>query len=145
VNTLSATATSCTKKDALPLRVLCVDDNCDVADSEALLLQHVGFDVRVSYDGTTALEIAESFQPSICLLDLDMPGMDGVELAKRLHSWANGRPLVLVVITAMNQDICAERIREAPFDLSLVKPVDPHQLVAVIDTLWQKYSQPVQQ
>ena len=124
------------RSGAPPLRVLCVDDNRDAADSEALLLRVVGFESRACYDGPSALEEAETFRPGLCLIDLNMPGMDGDELARRLRDRAAGRPLVLVAVTAMNDESCCCRIAAAGFDLHLVKPVDPHQLIEVVDRLW---------
>ena len=69
-----------------PLRVLCVDDRRDCADSAAMLLRVMGFEARACYDGETALSLNESFRPGICFLDLNMPGMDGDEVASRLRA-----------------------------------------------------------
>ena len=63
-----------TSRAVPPLRVLCVDDNRDAADSEAELLRVVGFDARACYDGPTALAEAATFRPGVCLIDLNMPG-----------------------------------------------------------------------
>ncbi len=120
-----------------PLRVLCVDDNPDVADSEAMLLRTVGFEARACYGGAEALGLAESFRPGVCLIDLSMPGMAGDELARRLRDWAAGRPLVLVAVTAMRPHQAGDRLQA--FDLHLVKPVDPRQLLAVVDRLWESF------
>jgi two-component system, OmpR family, response regulator len=129
----------CRRLEGPPLRVLCVDDNRDVADSEADLLRAVGFDTRACYDGQSALVEAASFSPSVCLLDLNMPGMDGDELAIRLREQAEESPLVLVAVTAMSNERDQQRIQGAGFDMHLVKPVDPHQLVLVVDTLWRAW------
>jgi len=118
-------------------RVLCVDDNKDVADSAAELLHLVGFEVRVCYDGPSALVAAREFLPDVCLLDLNMPGMEGDELAVRLREEAGGRPMLLVAVTAMGADECRRRTEEAGFHLHLVKPVDPHNLLRVVDELWR--------
>jgi CheY-like chemotaxis protein len=114
-----------------PLRVLCVDDNRDVADSEALLLRVVGFEARACYTGDAALAEAAAFLPAVCLIDLDMPGMDGCELARRLRAGAD-YPLVLVAVTAMSGDVCSARVADAGFDLHLVKPVAPDQLLLAV-------------
>lgn len=104
-----------------PLRVLCVDDNRDVADSSVDLLRVVGFEARACYDGPTALVEAAAFQPGVCLIDLNMPGMDGDELAVRLRAWVAGVRLVLVAVTAMSNEESCRRIRDAGFDLHLIK------------------------
>jgi CheY-like chemotaxis protein len=120
-----------------PFRVLVVDDNRDIADSTAQLLTIVGFDARACYDGQAALAVADAFRPGVCFLDLNMPGMGGEELAVRLRAGAGGRPLVLVAVTAMSSPEYRERTAAAGFDLHLVKPVDPYQLVEVVDTLFR--------
>jgi two-component system, OmpR family, response regulator len=123
-----------------PFRVLVVDDNRDAADSTAQLLNCVGFDAKACYDGRSALAAADALRPGVCFLDLNMPGMGGEELAVRLRAEAHGRPLVLVAVTAMSSPEYRERTAAAGFDLHLVKPVDPFQLVEVVDTLFRAWS-----
>jgi two-component system, OmpR family, response regulator len=119
--------------DGVPIRVLCVDDNRDVADSEADLLHVHGFDARACYSGASALVEAAEFRPCVCLIDLNMPGMDGDELALRLREQEGGPPPVLVAVTARDDEKSRRRLREAGLDPHLVKPVDPNELVAVIE------------
>jgi two-component system, OmpR family, response regulator len=118
-----------------PLRVLCVDDNRDVADSEADLLHVHGFDARACYSGASALREAAEFRPCVCLIDLNMPGMDGDELAVRLREQEGGPPPVLMAVTARDDEQSQRRIRNAGLAPHLVKPVDPNELVAVIEGL----------
>jgi two-component system OmpR family response regulator len=118
-----------------PVRVLCVDDNKDIADSEAMLLEVVGFEVEVCYDGRSALSVAETFHPRVCLLDLDMPGMDGDELAARIRAALKGECPVMVALTARGDENSVDRIRAAGFDLHLTKPVNPNQLVGALNRL----------
>lgn len=127
------------KQGVPPLRVLCVDDNHDVADSAADLLQIVGFDAKACYDGASALSEAAVFLPSLCLIDLNMPQMNGDELAVKLRFQAND-PIVLVAITAMSDEQSQQRIRDAGFDLHLVKPVDPCNLIEIVDRLYHVWS-----
>jgi hypothetical protein len=68
-----------------PRRILVVDDQGDVADVFAALLEKLGQQVQVAYDGETALEIALEQRPQIAILDVAMPGMTGVELAQPLR------------------------------------------------------------
>jgi CheY-like chemotaxis protein len=119
-----------------PFRVLCVDDNCDAADTTAWLLSHVGFEVRVCYDGYSALRIAEEFRPSVCLIDLTMPGMSGVELAEKLRCQLPNWPMVLVALTAMDTEEVRAQISRAGFQLHLVKPLRPARLIAIVDKLF---------
>jgi CheY-like chemotaxis protein len=127
-------------KSEFPNRVLVVDDNHDAADSTALLLRVCGFEAHSCYTGLDALQEAQVYRPHICLLDLNMPGMDGDELALRLREQARRRRLVLVALTAMSGEECSRRIQAAGFDLHLVKPVDPFKLVELVDTLFAAWS-----
>ena len=102
-----------------PLRVLCVDDNHDSADSMAMLLDMLGCEVEVSYGGAAALTLAEEFRPDVCLLDLTMPGMDGLELAQRLRQCAAGRRMLVVAMTALGSEVAPPaddrcRVRPSP-------------------------------
>jgi CheY-like chemotaxis protein len=124
-----------------PLRVLVVDDHRDCADSTVLLLKAAGFEARACYDGPAALREVGPFRPGLCFLDLNMPGMDGDELAVKLRACAGRRRLVLVALTAMNDRPNCERIEAAGFDLHLVKPVDPFDLVRVVDTLFRAWQE----
>jgi CheY-like chemotaxis protein len=114
------------------LRVLCVDDNHDAADTLGVLLELVGYDAKVCYDGATALAMAEAFRPDACILDLTMPGMDGVELGRRLRQRPWGRNLPLVAVTALGDDAARQQTTQAGFDLHLTKPIDPDRLANVL-------------
>jgi CheY-like chemotaxis protein len=114
-----------------------VDDNKDTADSEVTLLRAVGFEALACYDGPSALLAADEFRPGVCLVDLNMPGMDGDELALRLMSSPGWRPAVLVAVTAMGDEASRERTQAAGFHLHLVKPVDPRKLLEVVDALFR--------
>ena len=105
-------------------RILIVDDNRDQVAALMLLLRMLGHDVRVAYDGLSAIEAAEEFAPDIVLLDIGLPGLDGYEVAKRLRAQHDSRALQIVAVTGYGQP--ADRIRSAAagFDAHVVKPVD---------------------
>ncbi len=121
--------------DHMPLRVLCVDDNRDVADSEAVLLEMSGYEVAVCYDGPSALAEALRFSPDVCLVDYNMPGMNGCEVARHLRAWRRGRPIYLIAVTAHGSEQVRRLTAAAGFDLHLVKPVDWDELSAVLADL----------
>jgi signal transduction histidine kinase/ActR/RegA family two-component response regulator len=108
-------------------RMLVVDDNADGADSLGLLLEMLGADVRVVYDGHAALEALDTFQPSVVLLDVGMPDLDGYEVARRMRARA-GNQLTIIAITGWGQPDDRARSREAGFDEHLTKPPDLEQL-----------------
>jgi two-component system OmpR family response regulator len=115
----------------LPLRVLCVDDNRDVADSSVDFLSVSGTDARACYSGAAALAEIVTFRPDVCLIDLNMPGMDGDALAVHIRERCDPCP-TLIAMTAMCDDKSRERIVAAGFDMHLVKPVDPYHLLSLI-------------
>jgi PAS domain S-box-containing protein len=107
------------------LRVLLVDDNVDSADGLGLLLELQGHEIRVAYDGPTALETARQFRPHVALLDIGMPSMDGYELGRRLHATPETKDVLLVAMTGWGQDEDHRKSREAGFAHHLVKPFEP--------------------
>ena len=103
------------------LRILVVDDHPDAADSLAAVLELVGCRVRSSYDPVAALAVAAEFEPHVCLLDLMMPTMDGLELASHLKARAGSRPLLLIATTALGDWEARTRTALAGF------PPSPHE------------------
>jgi CheY-like chemotaxis protein len=114
------------------LRVLCVDDYRDTADTLGALLRIYGCEVKVCYDGPSALALAQSFRPDVCVIDLSMPGMDGDELAARLRGSGLNQVPRMVAVTALGDDAARRRTAAAGFDFHLLKPVDPDQLANVV-------------
>lgn len=105
-------------------RVLVVDDNRDAATSLSMVLQFLGVDVRTAHDGREALEVFHAYQPSVVLLDIGMPGMDGYDVARTIRARFPDRPASIVALTGWGQDEDRRRAQEAGFDHHLVKPVD---------------------
>ncbi len=117
---------------AAQLKVLCVDDDQDLAGSTGRLLELAGCKVRVCYDGASALAVAEEFGPDVCIIDLLMPGMSGSELAVRLREQAAGRPLRCIALTGRWDIDAQHQTHNIDFADHLVKPVEPERLVAVV-------------
>jgi len=116
-------------------RVLVVDDNRDAADSLGALLGMLGAEVTVTHDGRTALEAFATFRPAALFIDLDMPGMDGFEVASRVRALpGNGNP-VLVALTGLGRKKDRRRTEATGFDLHLVKPADIDDLQTVLASL----------
>ena len=115
-------------------RVLVVDDNADAADTLADVLRGVGYEVAVAHDAPQALDLAAKFLPSIALLDIGLPVMDGYELARHLREQL-ASPLRLVAVSGYGHDADLARSRAAGFDVHLGKPVPMDVLVQVLGTL----------
>jgi PAS domain S-box-containing protein len=117
-------------------RVLIVDDNVQAADSLARLMSGTfGQEVRVAYNGHSALQVAGSFLPELVLLDLEMPGMDGYEVANRLRGRSECSRAVIVAVTGWGHEEDRRRSQEMGIDLHLVKPVTANDLKAMLPDL----------
>jgi CheY-like chemotaxis protein/anti-sigma regulatory factor (Ser/Thr protein kinase) len=114
------------------LRILVADDNQDATLALAKMLEAVGHTVRTSFDGTEALEVFDEFEPELVLLDIGMPGLNGLQACARIRSKPKGRTAVLVAITGWGQPEDRRLSGEAGFDHHLVKPVDPTLLLELI-------------
>jgi PAS domain S-box-containing protein len=113
-------------------RVLVVDDNTDAADSLGMLLQFLGAEVMVVHDGESALAAMKTFNPAVVLLDLGMPGMNGLEVARRMREDPARRDTTLVALTGWGQREDRRRTHEAGFDYHLVKPADMSTLQSIL-------------
>lgn len=114
------------------LSVLVVDDNHDAADSLAELLRTCGAKVLVAYGGQQALRLTEDAAIQVAILDIGMPGMDGLTLATHLRARPGGRALTLIAVTGWGQPRDRQRLAAAGFDHHLLKPVDAEQLIGLI-------------
>lgn len=113
------------------MRVIVIDDNQDSASALALLVELWGYDVRVGYDGHTALELAHGFDPHAMLLDIGLPGFSGYETACRIRqaeTTARSAPSLLVAVTGYGSPEDVARSMRSGFDHHLVKPSDPDVL-----------------
>jgi CheY-like chemotaxis protein len=108
------------------LRILVIEDNLDGRTALVELLQLFGFDVEGAADGEAGLAAAHAFLPDAVLLDLGLPGIDGVEVARRLRADPPGDgALKIVAVTGWGSEADRRRTTEAGFDNHLTKPVDP--------------------
>ena len=113
-------------------RILIVDDNVDAAKSLLVLLRLSGQEVQAVHDGETAINTAGSWQPSLILLDLGLPGIDGYEVARRLQANEQTNGIRLVALTGYGQEEDRRRSRDAGFFRHFVKPVDLNQVLELI-------------
>ena len=113
-------------------RVLVVDDNVDSADSIAELLRQCGNTVHSTYGAQSALALGPEFRPSLVLMDIGMPGIDGLQAAALMRDTPWGRAAVLVAMTGYGQPEDRRKAFQAGFDHHLTKPVDLDALARCI-------------
>jgi signal transduction histidine kinase/ActR/RegA family two-component response regulator len=113
-------------------RILVVDDNEDAATSLAMLLKLSGHEVVTAHDGLQAVEEAARFRPSVVILDIGLPKLNGYDAACRIREQRRGDDLLLVALTGWAQEEDRSRAAAAGFDAHLVKPVDLPQLSSVL-------------
>jgi signal transduction histidine kinase/CheY-like chemotaxis protein len=125
-------ATTSASPAPIPGPVLVVDDNEDAANSLAMYLDAVGATTEVAYDGPQALALVARRRPPVAILDIGMPGMDGLELAQRLRADPANAGMTLIALTGWGQPEDRMRVTDAGFDHHLLKPPDIAQLLALL-------------
>lgn len=116
-------------------RILVVDDNKDAAFTLAPLLRLSGHEVQTASDGPSALEVARTYLPEIVLLDIGMPRMNGLEVARLMRQDPALKEVLLVALTGYGQDRDRHRSLEAGFNVHLVKPIDIDNLHAILEQM----------
>jgi signal transduction histidine kinase/ActR/RegA family two-component response regulator len=114
-------------------RVLIADDNVDAAEGLRRLLELQSHQVEVVHDGTAAVEVLSRSEPEVVLLDISLPGLDGLEVARRVRARGGARRPLLVAITGLGRNEDRQRSADAGFDHHLVKPIDLSSLAALLE------------
>ena len=112
--------------------ILIVDDYPDALDVWDLYLRASGFEVLRAEDGHTALQCACEQVPDLVVMDLELPGMTGLEVARALKAREATRNIPLIASTGHSLPSKLEEARRSGFDLVLIKPCDPAELVEQI-------------
>jgi PAS domain S-box-containing protein len=105
-------------------RILVVDDNVDSAESIAALLEQCGNTVHTVFGAQAALQAGGNWQPAIVLMDIGMPGIDGLQAARMMRETVWGRAAVLIAMTGYGRPEDKRRALQAGFDHHLTKPID---------------------
>lgn len=112
--------------------VLVVEDDRDGRAALVELLRLWGYEVTMADDGVAGAQHAEERRPAVALVDIDLPGIDGYEVARKIRTaYPEDAPL-LIALTGFGQPADQRRALEAGFDFHLVKPVDPPQLARLL-------------
>jgi CheY-like chemotaxis protein len=115
------------------LRILVVDDCLDSATTLQWLLRAWGHEACIATDGPKALDLADSFQPDVVVLDIGLPGIDGYEVTKRLREPHSEKPFA-IAHSGYCSDAEARRSLEAGCIAHLCKPVDPQDIRQLVET-----------
>jgi CheY-like chemotaxis protein len=116
--------------------VLIVDDDEFIRKLIATTLEDVAqFELHEAADGVQALEVARRERPTLVFLDVDMPGLDGIDACRRLREDAATTETTIVMLTAAHGDRVESRAEEAGADLFLTKPFSPLDLLRLVDRL----------
>lgn len=106
-------------------RVLVIDDKTDAVLASQRVLQLLGHEVEVAYDGKSGIEKAREFLPEVVLCDIGLPGgTDGYAVAQVLRADDRFRTTTLIAVTGYGREEDAARAHEAGFDMHLTKPVN---------------------
>ena len=116
-------------------RVLVMEDNPDVARSIARLLAVAGHDVRVAHDGESGMSVAREFAPEAILVDIGLPVMDGLQVARRIRQEPGLSNVLLIALTGYGQDSDRQATRDAGFDHHLAKPVEFKTIESILATV----------
>lgn len=115
-------------------KMLVVDDNQDAATMVAELLRMLGNEVSVAFDGQEAISFFHQALPSVVLLDIGLPGMDGYTVARTLRANAAPGNFTLIALTGYGQPEDIRKSFEAGFDHHLTKPLDISKLLDILGT-----------
>src|SRR5919201_3886655 len=114
--------------------VLVVDDEPTIAEVVARYLQRAGYHARIAGDGPTAVQLARTLRPDLVVLDLMLPGLDGLEVMRRIRDDDRDR-IAVILLTAKGEE--SDRIvgLRLGADDYVVKPFSPAELVARVDAV----------
>ena len=115
------------------LRILVADDEQDAVLTLSTLLRLEGYEVNGVYDGVTAWAVAEDFKPDVAILDINMPGMNGFDVAKNLRMRYGEDGILLIAITGVwNKGSDKILSKLSGFNQHLAKPVEPRALMDIL-------------
>ena len=117
------------------VRILVVDDEVSLARIVASYLEHEGYEVLLAHDGLEAVDIAASFHPDVVILDIMLPGLDGMEVCRNLRQFSD---CYVVMLTAREDEVDKVLALAMGADDYLVKPFGPRELLARIKAMLRR-------
>ena len=117
------------------LSVVVIEDNHDAADLLALWLENLGHVVQVARSGPDGVALVQEVRPDIVLCDIGLPGMDGIEVCRRVQDLQLGARPIMVALTGWGMEADRQRTGDAGFDHHLVKPVALDKLRDILESV----------
>lgn len=117
------------------MTVLLAEDEPNIVESLSFLLERAGFQINVATDGLQAVKSALELQPSVVVLDLMLPELDGYEVLRQLRADPRGEKLPVLMLTAKGQRIDRETALECGADLFMTKPFANAEITAAVTRL----------
>ncbi len=118
-----------------PLRVLVVDDEAALARVVASYLEREGFAVELAHDGPSAVATARDWQPDLVVLDVMLPGFDGVEVCRQIRGFTDA---YIIMLTARDEEVDKVVGLSVGADDYLVKPFSPRELIARVRAMLRR-------
>jgi response regulator NasT len=120
------------------LRILVAEDESIIRIGLCRILEEAGHQVVVAPDGRTAVKLARQTGPDLAILDIKMPGLDGLEVARQIYT---RRPLPIVLLTAYGDRELVEQAAELPIMAYLIKPVKERELLAMLEVVTTRFAE----
>jgi len=120
-------------------KILIVDDDVNITELISLYLTKECFDTRMVHDGEMALEVFDSYQPNLIILDLMLPGIDGYQVCREIRSNSN---IPIIMLSAKGEVFDKVLGLELGADDYLLKPFDTKELVARVKAVLRRYQPP---
>jgi signal transduction histidine kinase/CheY-like chemotaxis protein len=120
------------ERRAKPRRVLLIEDSDEAREMLRITLELAGHVVHDAPDGERGLKLLDVVRPDVGIIDINLPVMDGYEVARRIREEPQGRDMLLLAMTGYDAPDAARHARKHGFDYHLVKPVDPDLLARMI-------------
>jgi DNA-binding response OmpR family regulator len=124
-----------TMVDGMQHRVLVADDDRDIRELVTFKLGHAGFTVEAVEDGVSALDRARDTRPDLVLLDVMIPGLSGLDVARQLRADSETARLPVILLTARTQESDVESGFAVGADDYVVKPFSPRELVSRVQAV----------
>ncbi len=128
-----------------PRRILLIDDEVDILELLEYNMLKEGYQVRTAQNGKSGIEIGRDFKPDLILLDIMMPGIDGVETCRLLREDATFQETYIIFLTARSEEYSEVAAFQNGANDYLVKPIKPRALMSRIDAYFRRHADKTQE